>query len=546
MKLLKVLSLFSGIGSFEKALTLLGIDYELVNYCENDKYASKSYAAIHGVSEELNLGDITTVDTFELSNDIDFVCHGSPCQDFSIAGKQAGGDKDSGTRSSLMYETLRIVEATRPKIVLWENVKNVLSKKHIHNFDAYRARLKDFGYNSYYKVLNAKDFGIPQNRERIFVISIREDVDKGNFKFPEPFELKLRLRDMLEETVDEKYYLSQKVQERFKVTDPTFTKNIIGTTKPEFRTIGQRDLVYQEDSIMGALVATDYKQPKQVAIRLGGVFDTEKSKHQAGSVWDVDGLAPTLDTMQGGYRQPCIIDSPSIVKVDVPQIVRVRKYEVDCNKLVGVLREHKSLVGLTNKSIADQLNIPLTKVEHWFRTDDCFAIPDENIWFDLKKLLQIKTDEFDESIMTFEEREGVYEKTNRCYYDGGIAPTLTCANDGEKIIESRLKEKFKEKDVIVGSTQKNAAISKDGICPTLTSAMGMGGGHVPMHNYDLRIRKLTPKECWRLMGFEDSDIDNCITIGISDTQLYKQAGNSIVVNVLVEIYKELFKAVNLE
>ena len=109
-----------------------------------------------------------------------------------------------------MYETLRIVGDIKPKVVLWENVKNVLGKKHIHNFDAYVAALKDFGYNSYYKVLCAADYGIPQNRERVYVVSIRKDIDNENFKFPEPFELKLRLKDMLDDEVDEKYYLSTK------------------------------------------------------------------------------------------------------------------------------------------------------------------------------------------------------------------------------------------------------------------------------------------------------------------------------------------------
>lgn len=137
--------------------------------------------------------------------------HGSPCQDFSVAGKNKGGDKDSGTRSSLMYETIRIVSKIKPKYVLWENVKNLLSQKHIHNFRNYIIEMDHLGYNSYYKVLNAKDYGIPQNRERVFTLSIRKDIDKGTFIFPKPFELKLKLKDMLENKVDEKYFLSEKM-----------------------------------------------------------------------------------------------------------------------------------------------------------------------------------------------------------------------------------------------------------------------------------------------------------------------------------------------
>lgn len=166
--MLKVLSLFSGIGAFEKALEKLNIDYELVGFSEIDKYAIKSYCEIHGVSESLNLGDVSKIDTSKLSKDIDLLTHGSPCQDFSLAGKQAGGDKDSGTRSSLMYETIRIIGDIKPKYIIWENVKNLLSKKHIHNFNNYLKALDDLGYNSYYEVLNAKDYGIPQNRESIY------------------------------------------------------------------------------------------------------------------------------------------------------------------------------------------------------------------------------------------------------------------------------------------------------------------------------------------------------------------------------------------
>lgn len=214
--MIKVLSLFSGIGAFEKALKRVGIDYELVNYCEIDKYASKSYSKIHNVSEDLNLWDITTVDTNKLQRNIDLLTHGSPCQDFSLAGKQAGGDRDSGTRSSLMYETIRIVKDIKPKIIVWENVKNVLSKKHKHNFDAYTESLNELGYNNYYRVLNATDYGIPQNRERIFVVSIRSDIDFRNFEFSKVKPLNKTFIDMLENDVDKKFYMSQKCIEKMK------------------------------------------------------------------------------------------------------------------------------------------------------------------------------------------------------------------------------------------------------------------------------------------------------------------------------------------
>ena len=167
--MLRVLELFAGIGACSKALTNLGIEHEIVDAVEIDKYAVKSFNAVHGTNFEPQ--DITKWDK---DIKVDLIMHGSPCQDFSIAGKQAGGDKDSGTRSSLMYETLRIVEKLQPKYVIWENVRNLVSKKHVHNYLAYIKSMNELGYKSYGRVLNAKDYGMPQNRERVFTVSFRE------------------------------------------------------------------------------------------------------------------------------------------------------------------------------------------------------------------------------------------------------------------------------------------------------------------------------------------------------------------------------------
>ena len=208
--MLKVLELFGGIGACSKALEKLNIEYEIADYVEIDKYAVNSFNAIHNT----NFGpqDITT---WNKDIEVDLIMHGSPCQDFSLAGKQAGGDEGSGTRSSLMYETIRIVEKLKPKYIIWENVKNVISKKHKHNFDKYIKSLDELGYNSYYQVLNSKDYGIPQNRERVFTVSIRKDISKGFFYFPPKQELKIKLKDLLEDEVDEKYYLSNELPDNY-------------------------------------------------------------------------------------------------------------------------------------------------------------------------------------------------------------------------------------------------------------------------------------------------------------------------------------------
>lgn len=207
--MLKVLSLFSGIGAFEKALENLGIKFELVGFSEIDKYASASYCAIHEVSADKNLGDITKIDESNLPKDIDLITYGFPCQDISLAGKQKGLFNEDGTqtRSGLFFEALRIIEGTKPKFAIAENVKNLTGKKFKEQFKTVLQSLENAGYVNYWQVLNARDFGIPQNRERVFIISIRKDIDTG-YEFPKKQELKLRLKDLLEEKVDEKYYIT--------------------------------------------------------------------------------------------------------------------------------------------------------------------------------------------------------------------------------------------------------------------------------------------------------------------------------------------------
>lgn len=192
---LRVLSLFSGVGSPEMALRDLGISCKLMGFSEIDKDAIKGYCAIHNVSEDLNLGDITKIDIDKL-RDFDLLTHGSPCQNFSSCGKQEGGDEGSGTQSSLMWNTVEIIKHKKPRYVIWENVKNVLSKAHKHNFEKYINELNELGYTNYWKVLNSKDFGTPMNRERIFVVSILGEHKTYEFPLLETHDL--NLKDYLE------------------------------------------------------------------------------------------------------------------------------------------------------------------------------------------------------------------------------------------------------------------------------------------------------------------------------------------------------------
>ncbi|QVK17351.1 DNA (cytosine-5-)-methyltransferase [Mycoplasmatota bacterium] len=201
---MKVLSLFSGIGAFEKALSNIDIDFELVNYCECDPIPSKAYSLIHNESRDKNLGDITKVNILDLGY-YDLIVHGSPCQDFSIAGKHKGGEENTGTRSSLMWYSVKIIEKVKPKYIIWENVPQAIRSNNLYNFRKYLNKLIQFGYTSYYQVLNSLDYNLPQNRKRVYCVSIRNDVNFP-YEFPLIMKLEKRLSDYLETDVDEYYY----------------------------------------------------------------------------------------------------------------------------------------------------------------------------------------------------------------------------------------------------------------------------------------------------------------------------------------------------
>ena len=382
---IKVLSLFSGIGAFEKALVKLGVAFDLVSYCEIDKYASKSYSAIHGVDESLNLGDITKVDEKELPKDIDLITYGFPCQDISLAGKQKGlfNEDGSQTRSGLFFEALRIIESTQPRIAIAENVKNLTSKRFNAQFQVVLASLDEAGYNNYWAVLNAKDYGIPQNRERVFIISIRKDIDNSLFEFPKPFPLEKRLKDMLEAVVDEKYYLS----------DNRIDNLIRHKERNAEKGNGFGAKFVTGDDVSCSITTSPEKSSGQYLFVVGTLT--------------TDGSSPKHNN-----------------RVVVPTV--------------------KELIKENNKNVKHQRDL----LQH--HDDICRCIP-----------------------------AGTH----------GSTPHLT-------------------KTVVAENP--------------------------------LRIRKLTPKECFRLMGFSDEDFARAEVVN-SNTQLYKQAGNSIVVDVLQYIFQSLIK-----
>lgn len=473
---MRVLELFGGIGACSKALERLNINCEIVDYVEIDKYAVKSFNAIHNTNFEPQ--DITQWDK---NIDVDLIMHGSPCQDFSLAGLQAGGDEGSGTRSSLMYETIRIVKKLKPKYVVWENVKNLLSKKHKHNFDIYIYMLEQLGYKSYYQVLNAKDYGIPQNRERVFTISIRNDIDK-EFIFPAKQELKLRLKDMLEDEVDEKYYLS-------------------------------------DDKISSIAHWKAYQKPFEKVQGKESIVPTLTAR---GAGEEHSGMITVCDELENttNLQEQCLNVKKTFVEKKYEKFAEENGYIPEMfnpyneSEIKDVAPAQTTQCGSTGSSATVLLKKDTENYIEWEEKGkldcDCRAY---------------KEDKISGAIMTTPKNK-VLLKEQLC----------------NKLIE---EGKVKEFDVIRHSYSKsrmkdweNRNIEKNNEVPTLDTRCDCLG--VTVANVSgLRIRKLTPKECWRLMGFNDEDYEKASKVN-TNTQLYKQAGNSIVVNVLESIFKNLF------
>lgn len=346
---MRLIELFAGVGSQTQALKNIGVEHEVIGISEIDKFAIASYEALHGPTH--NFGDISGIPKLP---EADLWTYSFPCQDLSVAGKQAGLQ---GQRSGLLYEVERLLTTSpKPKYLLMENVKNLVGKNHRADFEDWIARLEELGYANFWQVLNAKDYGIPQNRERVFMISI---LGGGNYTFPETQLLTLRLRDMLDDVVDDKYYL-----------------NVSDTPKQTSKS---------NDS------------PKIMV-----VANTNSKHEHSGRVYDPDGLSPTIMSNSHG----------------------------------------KTNGGYTSPKVA--LGIAQRGREHG-------------------QQFELNGGEFANALTTVQKDSMVYN--------------------------------------------------------------------------GYQIRKLTPKECWRLMGFTDEQFDKVSFQ--SNTQLYKQAGNSIVVPVLEVLFKEL-------
>ena len=204
---LRVITLFSGYDSQCLALNRLGIEYDLVAWSDIDKFAIEAHNALFPKFEGRNLGDVSKIDWKKIKEPIDLLTYSSPCTDFSMAGKMAGGEEGSGTRSSLLWEVDKAIQQIKPKYLLFENVPAIVCAKFSQMFNKWQKRLDGYGYTNFVQIMNAKDYGCPQNRRRLFMVSILNCVKP--YYFPKPFTLEKNVSGLLERNVNEMYYLSE-------------------------------------------------------------------------------------------------------------------------------------------------------------------------------------------------------------------------------------------------------------------------------------------------------------------------------------------------
>ena len=416
---LKVFTAFSGYDSQCMALDRLhrhnpDFNYELVGWAEIDKYAIQAHNAVYPQWADRNYGDISRIDWQQVP-DFDLFTYSSPCQDFSQAGKQAGGTEGSGTRSSLLWECRRAILAKKPKYLFMENVAALVSQKFIRLFNAWQLELERYGYRNFAKVLNAKDYGVPQNRERIFMVSILDE--SARYEFPQPMPLTLRLKDVLEDKVDERYYLSEKAIEglnrRHQGDDFCY--------HPEDRDF-TKAITTEEGA--GTNLANYIKEP----IVLGWVRDEKGNVVKRPPVQVANTVTSgKRDNTQNYVVEPFIVAS----RGREPQVMTPKRTEYGKQ----IRKQYE------NHEITEQR---------------------KNI-----QQLEPRTD--------------------------GVSNTLT-------------------------------GVQKD--------------NYVCEPSY--RIRKLTERECFRLMDVPEEYIDRIQAAGISRSQQYKMAGNSIVVSCMYHIWRKLW------
>lgn len=373
------------------------------------------------------------------------------------------GIKEGETRSGLYYEGYRILKEKRPSYSIIENVKNLTSKRFKQQFESILNDLSELGYTNYWKVLNAKNFGIPQSRERVFIVSVRNDIAQNNFCFPQEIPLLRKLKDLLEDNVDEKYYLSENAIGRLIKKNNRLIRNLENPDISSCIIAGY----YKVDGRNNQYISDNNVQ------RITGIYDSENKTHQAGSIYNPIGISPTLTTMSsGGNKQPFILVHEGTKK------------------------------GYTEAREGDSINIAYPNniskrgrvgknVSQTILTSPNIAVLENNKEFSQPKV------------------------QDRIYDSNGIYPTVIASGFKPKIAERKMFNSFNNKMITdIAPTQTCS-------CGNVTSTAAILVSE-DFKTY-MRIRKLTPLECWRLMGFDDKDFYKAKSVGISDTQLYKQA-----------------------
>ena len=485
---MKFIDICSGIGGFRSALEKHG--HECVAFAEIDKFAKQSYRAIYDTENEEELDDITSVtdEHFRLyRGQVNLITGGFPCQAFSIAGNRRGFED---TRGTIFFHIARAIKEIQPSYVLLENVKGLLSHDKGRTYGTIVQALDELGYFIEWGLFNSKYWGVPQNRERVYILVTRKDV----WKEPKLFNLlkqqtsvNTRLVDILETDVDESYYLSEE-----KTRKLTLNEDLSGRLNHyDYRDVDSVHSVNKVSPTLNTMQGGD-RQPK-VAI----IGNTSNTHHNAHNVHDVNGLSPTIAARD--YKGAKQVAIPVLTPDRVNKRQNGRRFKEDNDPMFTLTSQDRHGIAIreaTKKGYAEAIEGDSV-----------------NTSFPNSKTRRGRVGkQVAQTLQAGEVNQGVVTKDIRTTEDG----FHTYRNDDKK-----------------SSIQGTHVTYKEGKTHALTS------NHVPMTLNNLRIRKLTPLECWRLQGFTDDQFYKAKNSGVSKSQLYKQAGNAVTVNVVDAIVGEL-------
>ena len=497
-KPIRLIELFSGVGSQAMALRDLGADFEHYRSVEFDEHAVRGYNAIHDTNfKPTDIRDIHGKDLgiVEKGAFTYLLTYSFPCQDLSAAGKRKGMRKGSGTRSGLLWEVERLLKETPelPDILLMENVPEVIGANNIDDFRLWQDFLVSKGYTNYVKVLNAKDYGVAQNRNRCFMVSL---LGEYNYHFPEPIPLTKCIDDYCEDSVDESYYINtEKAQNMIKKAIEDGRIEVSKTDSCPFFEPREKDTGQTEE----------HMEIKEI----GNLKEGQQSwkSPQNGRVYDVTGISPTLNTCGGGGLEVKIVEKKVMGRIytDVTENFNRGLYP-DVSRTIKAVKNDAGCI--ERQIVASRGRNPDNP------SDRTAGMPTEQV-------LEPNTDGVCNALTTVQKDNMLMEtvKIKQATKDG----YAECRIGGVADLSYPESE-----------TRRGRVIDGGNVSPTLMASQNEIYRIVTQY----RVRKLKPKEYWRLMGFSDEDYEKAAGVN-SKTQLYKQAGNSIVKDVLMAIFSQL-------